>query len=65
MFFGEYYREAEECAILASNPPATDTHALYERWAWRRTGIVPGKPGAYYRESVRFVSPLPFPTAGR
>lgn len=24
-------------------------------------GIVPGKPGAYYREYVGFVLPLPFP----
>lgn len=54
---------SEERATLASNPKAADTHALYERWGWRKMGIVPGKPGAYYREYVRFV--LPLPTAGR
>ncbi|MGH3829666.1 MAG: GNAT family N-acetyltransferase [Pseudonocardiaceae bacterium] len=58
-------RRAEERATLASNPKATDTHALYERWGWRRMGIVPGKPGAYYPEYVRFVLPLPLTTAGR
>lgn len=52
----------EERATLASNPKAIDTHALYERWGWQKMGLVPGKPGAYYREYVRFV--LPLPTAG-
>jgi GNAT superfamily N-acetyltransferase len=56
-------QRSEERATLASNPKATDTHALYERWGWHQMGIVPGKPGAYYREYVRFV--LPLPTAGR
>ena len=54
---------SEERATLASNPKATDTHALYERWGWKKMGIVPGKPGSYYPEYVRFV--LPLPPAGR
>jgi len=58
-------QRSEERATLASNPKAADTHALYERWGWQKMGIVPGKPGAYYREYVRFVLPLPLPTAGR
>ena len=58
-------QRSEERATLASNPQTVDTHALYERWGWQRVGIVPGKPGAYYREYVRFVLPLPLPTAGR
>lgn len=32
---------------------------LYERWGWQKMGIVPGKPGSYYPEYVRFVLPLP------
>ncbi|MGH3901521.1 MAG: GNAT family N-acetyltransferase [Pseudonocardiaceae bacterium] len=56
-------QRAEKRATLASNPQAADTHALYERWGWQKMGIVPGKPGAYYREYVRFVVPLPM--AGR
>lgn len=48
----------EQRATLASNPRATDTHALYEGWGWRKMGTVPGKPGSYYREYVRFVLPL-------
>jgi len=51
-------QRAEERATLASNPKATDTHVLYERWGWQKMGVVPGKPGAYYREYVRFVLPL-------
>lgn len=58
-------RRPEERATLASNPKATETHALYERWGWRKMGTVPGKPGAYYREYVLFVLPLPLPGAGR
>jgi GNAT superfamily N-acetyltransferase len=58
-------QRTEERATLASNPKAADTHALYQRWGWHRMGIVPGKPGAYYREYVRFVLPLPLPTVGR
>ncbi len=58
-------QRSEERATLASNPQAAETHVLYERWGWQKMGIVPGKPGAYYREYVRFVLPLPFPTAGR
>jgi GNAT superfamily N-acetyltransferase len=58
-------QRSEERATLTSNPKATDTHALYERWGWQKMGIVPGKPGAYYPEYVRFVSSLPLPTAGR
>lgn len=50
---------------LASNAHATGTHALYERWGWQKIGIVPGKPGAYYSEYVRFVLPLPLTTAGQ
>jgi GNAT superfamily N-acetyltransferase len=53
----------EERATLAANPAATATHALYEGWGWQRVGTVPGRPGAYYREYVRFV--LPLPLAGR
>ncbi|MGH3926794.1 MAG: GNAT family N-acetyltransferase, partial [Pseudonocardiaceae bacterium] len=53
----------EERATLASNPKATDTHALYTRWGWQKMGTVPGKPGSYYDEYVRFV--LPLPAAGR
>ncbi|MGQ0779008.1 MAG: GNAT family N-acetyltransferase [Pseudonocardiales bacterium] len=58
---------SEERATLASNPKATDTHALYERWGWQKMGTVPGKPGSYYPEYVRFVLPLPLPLppAGR
>ncbi len=51
-------QRAEQRATLASNPRATDTHALYERWGWQKMGIVPGKPDAYYRLYVRFVLPL-------
>lgn len=58
-------QRSEERATLASNPKASDTHALYERWGWQKMGIVPGKPGAYYREYVRFVLPLPLSPAGR
>jgi GNAT superfamily N-acetyltransferase len=58
-------QRSEERATLASNPQAADTHALYEHWGWQKMGIVPGKPGAYYREYVRFVLSLPLPTAGR
>jgi GNAT superfamily N-acetyltransferase len=50
---------SEERATLASNSKAVETHALYERWSWQRVGTVPGKPGSYYREYVRFVLPLP------
>ncbi|MGH3545532.1 MAG: GNAT family N-acetyltransferase [Mycobacteriales bacterium] len=56
-------RRSEERATLASNPKATNTHALYERWGWQKMGIVPSKPGAYYREYVCFVLPLPLPAA--
>ncbi|MCA1706212.1 MAG: GNAT family N-acetyltransferase [Actinobacteria bacterium] len=56
---------SEERATLASNPKATDIHALYERWGWQKMGIVPGKPGSYYREYVRFMLPLPLPITGR
>jgi GNAT superfamily N-acetyltransferase len=52
---------SEERATLASNPKATDTHALYERWGWQKMGTVPGKPDSYYPEYVRFVLPLPLP----
>ncbi|MGB6161745.1 MAG: GNAT family N-acetyltransferase [Pseudonocardiaceae bacterium] len=58
-------RRAEARATLASNVHATGTHALYERWGWRKMGIVPDKPGAYYSEYARFVLPLPLTTAGR
>ncbi|MGH3942360.1 MAG: GNAT family N-acetyltransferase [Pseudonocardiaceae bacterium] len=50
---------SEERATLASNPKATDTHALYERWGWQKIGIIPGKSGAYYREYACFMLPLP------
>jgi len=53
-------RRTEERATLASQPTATDNHVMYEHWGWRRIGVVPGKPGAYYREYVRFVLPLPW-----
>lgn len=56
---------SEERATLASNPKATDTHALYTRWGWQKMGIVPDQPGAYYREYACFVLPLPPPRAGR
>jgi len=49
----------EERATLASNPVATATHALYEGWGWSRMGVVPGRPGSYYPEYVRFVLALP------
>ncbi|MEN3309247.1 MAG: hypothetical protein V7603_5449 [Micromonosporaceae bacterium] len=52
-------RRTEERATLSSNPEAVTTHKLYGRWGWRRMGTVPGKPGAYYREYVQFVMPLP------
>ncbi|WP_307826238.1 GNAT family N-acetyltransferase [Micromonospora humida] len=48
----------EERATLSANPAATATHALYEGWGWQRVGTVPGRPGAYYREYVKFVRPL-------
>ncbi|MGI9001070.1 MAG: GNAT family N-acetyltransferase [Pseudonocardia sp.] len=54
-------QRSEERATLASNPEATDTHALYERWGWQKMGVVPGKPDSYYPEYVRFVLPLPLP----
>ncbi|MGH3669582.1 MAG: GNAT family N-acetyltransferase, partial [Pseudonocardiaceae bacterium] len=54
-------QRTEERATLASNPKATDTHALYERWRWQKMGIVPDQPGAYYREYVLFVLRLPLP----
>jgi ribosomal protein S18 acetylase RimI-like enzyme len=50
---------SEERATLAANPAATSTHALYEGWGWIRMGTVPGRPGSYYPEYVRFVLPLP------
>ncbi|MFG1881523.1 GNAT family N-acetyltransferase [Micromonospora sp. NPDC049102] len=50
---------AEERATLASNPAATATHAMYEGWGWTKVGTVPGRPGSYYPEYVRFVFPLP------
>ncbi len=55
----------EERVTLASNPQATDTLALYERWGWHKMGTVPGKPGAYYSVYVRFVLPLPPARVGR
>jgi len=56
----EFLRDRhEERATLAANPAATATHALYEGWGWTRMGKVPGRPGAYYKEYVRFVLPLP------
>lgn len=58
-------QRTEQRATLASNPQATGTHTLYERWGWQKVGTVPGKPGAYYRLYVRFVLPLPPVTAGR
>jgi GNAT superfamily N-acetyltransferase len=58
-------QRSEERATLASNPSATDTHALYERWGWQRIGIVPDNSGAYYHEYVLFVLPLPLATTGR
>ena len=54
---------SEERATLASSPNAPDTHALYERWGWQKMGTVRAKPGAYYPAYVRFVRPLPIPTA--
>ena len=54
-----------ERARLASNAKATGMHVLYGRWGWRKMGIVPGKPGAYYSEYARFVLPLPLTTAGQ
>ncbi len=51
--------------VRPSSARASGTHALYERWGWRKMGIVPGKPGAYYSEYARFVLPLPLTTAGR
>jgi GNAT superfamily N-acetyltransferase len=56
---------SDERATLASNPEATDTHALYERWGWDRLGTVPGGPAEYYGEYVLFVRPLPATSAGR
>lgn len=52
-------RRFEERATLLSNPTATSTHALYERWGWHKVGMAPGKPGSYYREYVLFMLPLP------
>lgn len=54
---------SEQRATLASNPHAKEIHALYERWGWQKMGIVPGKPGSYYPEYVRFV--LSLSLAGR
>jgi ribosomal protein S18 acetylase RimI-like enzyme len=48
----------EERATLTANPVATATHALYQRWGWQRVGVIPGRPGAYYREYAMFVRPL-------
>ncbi|MGH3940547.1 MAG: GNAT family N-acetyltransferase [Pseudonocardiaceae bacterium] len=58
-------RRSEERATLASNPAATTTHALYERWGWHKIGTVSGKPGSYYREYVLFMLPLPLPGVER
>lgn len=55
-------QRTEPRATLASNPQATGTHALYERWGWQKVGIVPDEPGSYYREYVLFA--LPLATAG-
>ncbi len=52
-------QRTEERATLAGNPKATDTLALYECWGWRRAGIVPGTPEAYYREYVLFTLAAP------
>lgn len=54
----------EERATLVANPVATATHALYEGWGWQRIGTHPGRAGAYYREYVVFVRPLPLPDRG-
>lgn len=57
-------QRAEERATLASNPQATDTHTLYERWGWQKVGTVSGEPGAYYQMYVLFVLALPRATDG-
>lgn len=49
----------EERATLTANPAATETHALYKGWGWTQAGVIPGRPGAYYREYVVFVRQLP------
>ena len=56
---------SEQRATLATNPKATGTQALYERWGWRKQGTIPGKPGAYYREYLLYVRPLPLANSGR
>ena len=58
-------RAVRGAVTLASNPKASGTHALYERWGWQKMGIEPGKPGSYYSEYVRFVLLLPLPAAER
>ncbi|HEY0486448.1 MAG TPA: GNAT family N-acetyltransferase [Mycobacteriales bacterium] len=55
----------EERATLATNPKASGTQALYERWGWQKAGTIPGKPGAYYSEYLLYVRPLPIATPGR
>jgi GNAT superfamily N-acetyltransferase len=52
-------RRTEERATLASSPANTQTLARYQHWGWQRMGLTPGKPGAYYREYVLMVLPLP------
>ena len=58
-------RRREERATLATNPRASGTQALYERWGWRKVGTIPGRPGAYYSEYLLYVRPLPLSSAGR
>jgi ribosomal protein S18 acetylase RimI-like enzyme len=48
----------EERATLTTRPHAVEIHALYERWGWRKMGIIPGSPGAYYSDYAVFVRPL-------
>lgn len=48
----------EERATLAANPAASETHAIYEHWGWRKVGQVPGASGDYYDAYDLFVLPL-------
>jgi GNAT superfamily N-acetyltransferase len=48
----------EERATLAVNPGASETHAIYEHWGWRKVGQVPGSSGDYYDAYDLFVLPL-------
>lgn len=48
----------EERATLASNPKASETHAIYRKWGWQRVGQVPGSSGDYFDAYDLYILPL-------